>query len=88
MKMNAQSLKNPEFWADAQVRLPQFDWKKMQESTQKNPTWIHFGAGNIFRGFIAKLQQDLLEQGEVEGGIIAADTFDFDIIDKIYTHRD
>ena len=88
MKMNAQSLKNPEFWADAQVRLPQFDWKKMRESTMKNPTWIHFGAGNIFRGFIAKLQQDLLEQGEVEGGIIAADTFDFDIIDKIYTPYD
>ena len=78
MKMNAKSLQNSEFWAEAQVRLPQFDWKKMQEATMKNPTWIHFGAGNIFRGFIAKLQQDLLEQGEVEGGILAADTFDFD----------
>ena len=88
MKMNAEALKNPEFWADAQVRLPQFDWQKMRTSTMENPTWIHFGAGNIFRGFIAKLQQDLLEQGEVEGGIIAADTFDYDIIDKIYTPYD
>ena len=88
MKMNAATLDNREFWADAQVKLPAFDWQKMQESTRRNPTWIHFGAGNIFRGFIAKLQQDLLEQGEVDGGIIAADTFDFDIIDKIYTPYD
>ena len=88
MKMNSESLKNREFWKEAQVRLPEFDWQKMQENTQKNPTWVHFGAGNIFRGFIAKLQQDLLEQGEVEGGIVAVDTFDFDIIDKIYTPYD
>lgn len=84
MKMNAKTLPNREAWEQLDVKVPAFDWQKMQESTQKNPTWVHFGAGNIFRGFIAKLQQDLLEQGLVDGGIIAADTFDFDIIDRIY----
>lgn len=88
MKMNASSLKNTAFWAEREVTLPRFDWEKMCAATEENPTWVHFGAGNIFRGFIAKLQQDLLNEGLVEGGIVAADTFDFDIIDRIYTPYD
>ena len=84
MIMNAASLKNPACWEAAGVTLPGFDWEAMCAETGKEPTWVHFGAGNIFRGFIAKLQQDLLNQGLVKGGIVAADTFDFDIIDKIY----
>ena len=84
MKMNASSLRNSAAWEKAGVRLPAFDHAAMCAETEENPTWVHFGAGNIFRGFIAKLQQSLLEQGLVKGGIVAADTFDFDIIDKIY----
>ncbi len=88
MKMNAASLKLSSQWEKAGVKLPGFDWDAMCRATEENPTWVHFGAGNIFRGFIAKLQQDLLNQGLVSGGIIAADTFDFDIIDKIYDPYD
>lgn len=88
LKMNAKGLENRAEWENAGVRLPQFDWQKMCDNTEKAPTWVHFGAGNIFRGFIAKLQQELLNQGLVEGGIIAADTFDFDIVDKIYVPYD
>lgn len=88
LNMNAKSLENRTEWEDAGVKLPQFDCQKMCDNTEKAPTWVHFGAGNIFRGFIAKLQQELLNQGLVEGGIIAADTFDFDIIDKIYAPYD
>ena len=88
MKMNAENLKNAAFWQEAQVKLPGFDWEAMCAATEENPVWVHFGAGNIFRGFIAKLQQDLLEQGLAKSGIVAADTFDFDIIDKIYTPND
>ena len=71
-------------WEAAGIALPKFDWKEMCAATEQAPTWVHFGAGNIFRGFIARLQQSLLDQGLVKSGIIAADTFDFDIIDKIY----
>ena len=88
MKMNAISLQDKSAWELLDVKVPRFDWQKMQTATVKNPTWVHFGAGNIFRGFIAKLQQDLLNEGLVEGGIIAADTFDFDIIDRIYDPYD
>ena len=88
MKMNASCFASSADWKAAEVKLPEFDWKKMSKSTETAPTWVHFGAGNIFRGFIAKLQQDLLNQGLVEGGIIAADTFDYDIIDQIYVPYD
>ncbi|MEY8356203.1 mannitol dehydrogenase family protein [Lachnospiraceae bacterium 54-53] len=88
MKLNRSCLTNREAWNQASVKLPEFDWEKMREATDREPVWVHFGAGNIFRGFIAVLQQRLLEQGLEKSGIIAADTFDFDIIDKIYTPYD
>ena len=88
MKLSYQGLQDKAAWAKAGIKLPGFDWKAMCAETEKAPTWVHFGAGNIFRGFIAALQQKLLEQGLVKGGIVAADTFDYDIIDKIYTPFD
>lgn len=32
---------------------PQYDVEAMRARTLANPTWIHFGAGNIFRAFHA-----------------------------------
>ncbi len=84
MKLNYQGIQDKVAWEKAGIKLPSFDWKAMAAETENNPTWVHFGAGNIFRGFIAVLQQRLLEQGLVKGGIIAADTFDYGIIDNIY----
>ena len=88
LKLNYQGLADRAGWEAAQVTLPSFDWKQMCQITEDAPTWVHFGAGNIFRGFIARLQQSLLNQGLVKGGIVAADTFDYDIIDKIYVPFD
>ena len=88
MKLNYAGIQDRRAWEEAGVRLPSFDWKAMRAETEEHPTWVHFGAGNIFRGFIARLQQPLLEQGLVKGGIIAADTFDFDIMDQIYAPHD
>jgi len=89
LKLNAQSVKNnAQQWKNINVTLPKFDWETMVKNTKETLVWIHFGAGNIFRGFIASLQQILLNEGIVTSGIIAADTFDYDIIDKIYTPHD
>ncbi len=88
MKLNRNALTQRASWTAAGVKLPDFDWDAMCSRTLAEPVWIHFGAGNIFRGFIAKLQQELLEQGLADRGILAADTFDYDIIDKIYDPQD
>ena len=79
-----EGLKDRAAWQDRQVRLPQYDRQAMAEKTLKDPVWVHFGAGNIFRGFIAGLQQRLLNVGLSDSGIIAAETFDDEIIDRIY----
>ncbi len=88
MKLNHESLKNVQQWTDIGVKVPAFDRDAMLKNTAEAPVWVHFGAGNIFRGFIAVLQQRLLEMGLEKSGIVAAETFDFDIIDKIYAPYD
>ena len=75
-------------WADKGYELPKFHLEAVRQKTHDEPTWIHFGAGNIFRGFIAGLQQRLLNAGLADSGIVAAETFDYDIIDKIYVPHD
>ncbi|MCR5537148.1 MAG: mannitol dehydrogenase family protein [Succinivibrio sp.] len=54
----------------AGVVLPRYDVKKMQEHTVSHPVWLHMGAGNIFRGFIASLQEQLLNEGLQQSGIL------------------
>lgn len=88
MKMNLSTLQDKSFWDNAGVKLPEFSVGNMRENTYKDPVWVHFGAGNIFRAFTARLQQKLLNEGKEKCGIIAVDTFDYDILDKIYTPFD
>jgi fructuronate reductase len=75
-------------WSAAGVELPQFDYDQVAENTELRPEWIHFGAGNIFRGFVAHAHQKLLDNGKADTGIIAAETFDFEMIDKVYKPYD
>jgi len=88
MKMDKKSIKDIQKWEDKNITLPKFDIAKVDENTEISPRWVHFGAGNIFRGFIARINQVLLNKGVADTGIIVAETFDFDIIDKIYTPFD
>ena len=89
MKLSLESIANDkQSWEKAGVKLPSFDIAAMRARTESEPEWVHFGAGNIFRGFIGSLSQRLLNEGLSQTGIIACDTFDYDIIDQIYTAQD
>lgn len=88
MKLNLAEVKKRDQWISKGYQLSTYDRDKMVKNTLENPKWIHFGAGNIFRGFPAALMQDLLEQNIEDTGIIVAEGFDFDIIDKIYAPHD
>jgi len=73
MLLNNESIKNRAAWEAKGYRLPQFDREAMIARTVANPTWLHFGAGNIFKAFQADACQRLLDAGLADTGIIAAE---------------
>lgn len=88
MELSLQGITDVRSWNRAGIKLPNFDIEKVRKQTRENPEWIHFGAGNIFRGFIGSISQSLLNQGYMESGIAAVESFDFEIIDRIYNPYD
>ena len=88
VELSKKGIENKEQWELLNIDMPHYDVEKMVIETIENPRWIHFGAGNIFRGFIAVLQQRLLNEKLTDTGIIAVESFDFQIIDTIYKKYD
>ena len=69
------------------VKFP-YDRESMIARTKKTPAWLHFGAGNIFRAFPCALCERMLAEGIYDRGIIAAEGFDGEIIERIYAPYD
>ncbi|MGB9678434.1 MAG: mannitol dehydrogenase family protein [Thermoanaerobacteraceae bacterium] len=88
MLLTRESIRDIDKWRKAGIKLSNYDVEKVAEKTKENPIWLHFGAGNIFRGFIALLQQNLLDKGLIDKGIIAVESYDYEIIKKIYEPYD
>ena len=79
---------NPAEWEQKGYQLPKFDIAAVREKTRKEPTWVHFGGGNIFRAFPASMLNDALNTGRYDRGVIVAETFDFEVVDKAYAPYD
>ena len=88
MELTLAGIKDIAAFRQAGIVLPKYNVEKMIEKTMENPKWVHFGAGNIFRIFIGSVADDLLGAGEMETGISCVETFDLDIIDRIYKPYD
>ena len=85
MRLSYESLqKQQEVYRQAGIHIPAYSVEEVRSRTVEHPTWLHFGAGNIFRAFMARLQQRLLEQGDAEVGIVVAEAFDEELIDRLY----
>ena len=75
-------------WAEKGYELPKFDVEAVKAKTHAEPTWVHFGAGNIFRAFPAAILNEALNSGKYDRGVIVAESFDYEIIDKAYQPYD
>jgi len=88
LKLNREGLRDSGAWKKAGIALPEFDLDSMESETNRNPQWVHFGTGNIFRAFPAVMQQNLLNRGIVKTGIIAVKTYDWKTIDTMFAPFD
>lgn len=88
MRLNEKGLENKAQWEGAGFQLPKFDREAVKAATKENPFWIHFGAGNIFRAFQANVVQTLLNDGVLDRGLVVAEGFDYEIIEKMNRPHD
>lgn len=88
MELNTEGLKDLWWWREKGYQLPEFDRGKMERATKEKPYWIHFGAGNIFRAFQANVVQKLLNNGVLDRGLLAAEGFDYEIVERMYWPHD
>ena len=85
MKLNLKDLNHGKAWLNAGFKLPKFNIEQVKANTKANPNWIHFGAGNIFKALLANAQQNILNEGKSDKGIVAVGG---EIIEKIYQPHD
>lgn len=83
MKLSKKIITKSSDLADRGYLLPRYDVDKVTRKTLEEPRWVHLGAGNIFRAFLAPHQQQLLNEGVVDTGIIVAEGYDTEIIDVL-----
>jgi fructuronate reductase len=88
MKLNLQGISDRKQWEEKGYLLPRYDVREMIKNTKENPFWIHFGAGNLFRAFHANVVQNMLNQGDLDRGLVVAEGFDYEIVEKMYAPHD
>ncbi len=71
-------------FTDKGYHIGSYNRSQVVERTIKEPAWVHFGTGNIFRAFPAAVVDTLLDNGSYDKGVIAVEGFDYDIIEKAY----
>ena len=76
MTLNNESIKSRAEWEAKGYRLPEYDREAMIARTKENPTWLHFGAGNIFKALHGMAAERLLNAGVLDKGIIAVERMD------------
>ena len=66
------------------VDLPRFDVAAVREAGKKQPVWIHFGGGNLYRAFHAEIAQNLADAGELKRGVVVTEVFSPFTVENVY----
>ena len=88
MELSNIGLQNREEWETKGYKLPQFDRAAVTAATKENPFWLHFGAGYLFRAFQANVMQNILNEGLMDRGLVVAEGFDYEIVQKMNRPHD
>ena len=88
MKLTLNGIKDQAAWQKAGIQLPGYDVEALAARTKEAPVWVHFGIGNIFRIFVGSIADRLVEAGRLDRGITCVETFDYDVVEKIYRPYD
>lgn len=88
MQLTIKGIQNKAPWEKADIVLPGYDVEAVSARAKEAPQWVHFGIGNIFRVFIGGIADGLLEEGVMDRGLTCVETFDYDVVDKIYKPYD
>lgn len=70
------------------VKLPAFDVDATRAAGARQPVWIHFGGGNLYRAFHAEVAQDVMDAGALDRGVVVVETFSPFTIDEVYAPYD
>ena len=65
MKLNLANFNDINQKVDKKVA---YDVEKLREDSIRDPKWLAFGSGNIFRAYIARIGQDLVNEGFFDRG--------------------
>ncbi len=84
VKLTDDYLNNKAAFTAAGITVPTYDQDKLRTATNEHPRWVHFGGGNLFRAFHASIANTLIEKGELDSGVIVADTYDDSVVDGVY----
>ncbi len=84
MKLSFSNLTDETSWKKMGVKLPSYDVAEVRQKTITSPRWVHLGIGNIFRIFVGGIADKLISEGLLDRGITCVETFDYDVVDRIY----
>lgn len=63
MELTREGISCRQVFESAGIQLPDFDVVQMQAKGREHPRWVHIGAGNIFRVFIARIAHEMISSG-------------------------
>lgn len=88
MKITECYIDDKKAFMERNIVVPNYNATTLKTETEKHPRWIHFGGGNLYRCFHAKIAQDLLNENLMDSGIVLVESFGKELIEQVYHPND